>query len=82
MRVESHLVDLVLSRRDGDGPAAGGGAGVTNVHLAGGAEGGECGGGVTPKITLSDEGTRYFGGDFDTKTIMLVSNGSKFKPGC
>lgn len=82
MRVEGDLVDLILSGRDGDGSATGGGAGVTNIHLAGGAEGGECGGGVTPKCTLSDERTRYFGGDFDTKTIMLVSNGSKFKQGC
>lgn len=36
----------------------------------------------TQKIPLSDEGTRYFRGDFDTKTITPVSNGSKFKPGC
>lgn len=55
VRIESNLVDLVLSSWDGDGATAGGGADVADVDLARGAEGRECGGGVTPKITLGDE---------------------------
>lgn len=67
MRVESDLVDLVLPSWDGDGAAAAGGADVTDVHLAGGAEDGECGGGVTPIITFSGERTTYSCGEYDPK---------------
>lgn len=36
--VEGDLVDLVLSSRDGDGPAGAGGTGVADVNLTGGPE--------------------------------------------
>lgn len=67
MRIESDLIDLVLSSWDGDGATAGGGADVADVHLARRAEERDCREAKTPEITLSDERMTYSIGEYDPK---------------